>query len=128
MKPNLVEARYFATYYYASVIRDILHDPMANLHIREEFVCDDSWLGQIAPFRRRSAFHEFIWFAIDRIVSDEVAAVKLDTAQDQFANLQDLPEAMDDLRPAELPVNTALRYYDIEHESFEDWLISNGKT
>ena len=53
--------------------------------------------------------------------------IQLGIRQDTLNRLNSFPAAIDDLHPTSLPINDALKYYDIEHTSFTDWLRQRGK-
>ena len=124
----MFEGRFYDTYYFADVIRNVLHDQFAYLRHLEEFYDDNRHLTFVFPFPKYSAFHCFIEFIIDAIIDDEVNNVQLDIRQDQFSNYENIPAALADIQPASLPINEALNYYKIEHISFEDWLKERDKT
>lgn len=127
MQRPLSEIRFYQTYYFANAIRNILHNQFEYLRGLDDFYGDDRYLAFIAPFQKYSAFHCFIEFVVDEILSDEISEIDLGERQDTVRRFSSIPQALSDLRPSTLPVNEALSYYEIEHTSFEDWLKECNK-
>lgn len=128
MQRPLSEIRFYQTYYFANIIRNILHDQFAYLRSLNDFYGDDKYLAHVSPFPRYSALHCFIESVIDEILSDEISEIDLKQRQETIRRFSSIPAALEDVRPASLPVSQALNYYGIEHESFEDWLKEHDKT
>jgi hypothetical protein len=124
----LIELTYYETYYFSNAVKNVLEHQMHYLRNLNDFYGDGKYLGLTAPFRKFSAFHVFIQFVIDEIMSEEMLHdVKLDIRQDTLHHLKDVPSAFAfDPHPAKLPVNLALDRFGIEHQSFEDWLKEQG--
>ena len=127
MKRPIFEGHFYETYYFANIIRNILHDQFAYLRNLDEFYGDDRYLAYVKPFSKYSAFHCFIEFIVSNIISEEVSEVKLDTRQDTVNRFSNFPELLRDNNPSSLPINDALNYYNVEHTSFGDWLKERGK-
>jgi hypothetical protein len=128
MQRQLSEIRFYQTYYFANAIRNILHDQFSYLRTLDDFYGDDKYLVHVTPFPKYSALHCFIEFVIDDILSDEVNEIKLEKRQEILRRFSSIPVALEDIRPTSLPISEALNYYEIEHESFEDWLKEHNKT
>lgn len=128
MQRPLTEIRFYQTYYFANAIRNILHDQFGFLRTLDEFYGDDKYMAHVTPFPKYSALHCFIEFVIDYILSDEINEIKLEKRQETVRRYSSIPVALEDMRPTKLPINEAFDYYDIEHESFEDWLRERDKT
>jgi hypothetical protein len=127
MKRSFIEITFYETYYFANVVREILEDRSSYLRVLNEFYGDDQYLHYTSPFPKFSAFHSFIRFVIDDVISDDVNAVKLDVLQDDFANFQNTPDALHP-HPPKLPVNLAMDRLGIQHQTFDGWLQENGRT
>ena len=108
-------------------MKNVLEDRFAFLRSLHEFYGDDRSYALLAPFRKVSAFHQFIAFMIDSVLTDDPHNVKLDVRQDQVERYKNIPAALDP-HPAKLPLNLAFERFGIDHESFEEWLASEGKT
>lgn len=124
----LITARYFATYYYASVVRNVLYDQFSYLHSLEGFYGDDAYLEYVAPFRRRSAFHCFIQFVVDDCLIEEMGDFDLGHHQSLYSSFADMPDAVADLEPATLPLDEAFKAHGIREVTFLEWLTEHGIT
>lgn len=122
---NFIELTYYETYYFASVVKNVLEDQFAYLRLLDEFSGDRRYLSYTSPFPRFSVFHSFIQFLIDDVISEDVLNIKLDIRQDEADRFKSLPSALDP-HPSKLPVNLALDRFGINHESFDVWLSSRG--
>lgn len=123
----LIELTYYETYYFANAVKNVLEHQMRYLRNLDDFYGDDKYLGLTPAFGKFSAFHAFIEFLIDDIMSDDVNQVKLDIRQDDLVKFANIPSAfVFDTHPSKLPVNIALDRYGLEHQSFEDWLKEKG--
>jgi hypothetical protein len=127
VKRPLVELTYYETYYFSNIVKNVLEDRFAFLRSLHDFYGDDRHYALLEPFRKFSAFHQFIAFIIDSVLTDDPRDVKLDIRQDQVEQYKNIPAALDP-HPAMLPVNLAFERFGIAHESFERWLSSEGKT
>jgi hypothetical protein len=114
-KRRFIELTYYETYYFANVVKNVLEDQFAYLRPLDEFHGDRRYLSYTSPFPRYSAFHSFIHFIIDDVISEDVLNIKLDIRQDQAERFKSVPSALDP-HPSKLPVNLA----------FDAWLHSSG--
>lgn len=123
----LIELTYYETYSFANAVTNVLEHQFDYLQHLDGFFGDGNYLGLVAPFQKYSAFHMFIEFVIDGIMSDDVYEVKLDVRQDTLDQLKNIPGALESIEhPAKLPVNVGLERYGIEHQSFQEWLDERG--
>lgn len=127
MDRSFLQVSFYETYYFALCIRNILNDKFAYLRLLNDFYGDGSHLAYAAPFPRYSAFHSFLDFVISDLMTENTLDCKLDILQDTFDQLKRLPSALDDAKPEILPIEHALRHYEIQHISFAEWLAKNGK-
>jgi hypothetical protein len=127
MDRRLFEARFYETYYFASVVENLLLHQFDHLRDLEGFYCDDQYLAYSEPFPKYSALHSFIAFVVDGVFYDETTGLDLERRQKIADNYASIPEALEDLRPHILPIEEALQHYEIEEESFEEWLVDQGK-
>ena len=123
----LIELTFYETYYFANVIKNVLEDRFAFLRNLHEFYGDDRYLGFTSPFRKFSAFHEFIAFVIDEVLSEDVRATGLNVRQDRYEQQKKFKSLMDS-DPTKLPVNLAMERFQIKHPTFVEWLKEHGKT
>lgn len=125
----VIELTYYETYYFANAVKNVLEHQMHYLRNLDDFYGDMKYVGLVRPFHKYSAFHAFIEFVIDEIMSDEVLYDKLDIRQDTFDRLKEVPSAwVLDPHPAKLSVNLALDRYGIQHQGFQEWLQEHGTT
>jgi hypothetical protein len=125
---SLFQAHYFATYYYAGLIRNWLEDPLAVSTMTEGFWCDGQVVGFSPPFPRHSALHSFIEYVIRTMLFHSDDEMQLENRQKIYRNFIDMPEALNDLQPHALAINLEMAGHGVEHESFSEWLKDNGKT
>jgi hypothetical protein len=122
MKQHLFEGRFYETYYFSNVVRNVLHDQFSYLRNLDEFYGDDRYLAYVSPFSKWSAFHSFIAFLIDNLLHEEMDKIDLDNRRADLVRFAGIPSAIRDLKPTSLPINDALAYYRIEHTPFATWL------
>ncbi|CUS03332.2 HNH endonuclease [Candidatus Promineifilum breve] len=127
MERATFEGHFYETYYFANIVRNVLHDQISYLRLLDNFYGADPDFEFAQPFPKYSAFHKFIEFLVTEIINDEVFEIELDVRQDTFERYSHMPIAMNDLRPTSLPIEKALIYYNIEHTSFVDWLKNLNK-
>jgi len=140
MKRSLIELTFYETYYFADIVKDVLGHGSDPSDLKElfgidlgEFFEDERWLGCLSPFPRFSAFHSFIRFVIDIVITDIGDNLKLDLLQDALACFENSADTSEDEHeldphPSKLPVNLAMEHLGIKHDSFEDWLRQTGST
>ncbi len=128
MERPLFEAGYYETYYFANIVRNVIHDRFSYLRKLDDFYGDSKYLSFIHPFPRYSVFHSFIEFVIDDIIWEQIDDINIEKRQAIQRNFSSIPSAITDLKLALLPINLAFDYYKIEHNSFEKWLSEHGKT
>lgn len=126
MKPALLEARYYETYYVANVINNVLADPMPYVRNLDEFYGDLLYVRFLEPYQKFSAFHQFIEFIIESLIYEALDSVDLDRQKGEEKRFEVVPSMKGEFK--ELPINGALRHYMIEHKSFIQWLNDCGKT
>jgi len=127
MNRSFLKAGFYETYYFASCVRNILHDRFAYLRLLDEFYGDGAHLSFVTPFPRFSAFHCFLDFVIGSMLTEDTENCKLDVRQDQIDKFKKIPAALADMELDVLPIEHALRYYDIPHTPFSKWLAKTGK-
>ena len=124
----MLEARFYETYYFCNVIRNILYnqfDFIRNLH---EFYGDEAIFYLVDPFQKYSTFHRFIEFIVEDIYYEEASKVDFEKRIKIAENFENIPAALADLKPHKLPIELALDFHSIEHMSFEEYLSENDKS
>ncbi|QDV68014.1 HNH endonuclease [Rosistilla carotiformis] len=120
-----IEAKYFETYYFANVIRNILHDQSAYIRNLNDFYGDERYLNFLEPFPKHSAFHSFIEFIVESVFFEDLRNIDLAELRNEEKRFECMPETMRPNNHA-LPVNRALNYHAIDHRSFDEWLSDNS--
>jgi hypothetical protein len=122
MKPPVIDAKFYETYHFASIVNDILSNQMVYLDVVNAFCGEGQHLEYSAPFPQVSAFHRFLHVTIDDIIVDTTQNVDLDERKKDAASLRNIREALADLRPQILPIEAAFRHHGLKHQSFNAWL------
>jgi hypothetical protein len=125
MRSPEIEVRFYETYYFANVVRNILSDRFAFLRTLNDFYGDGRHVTHSRPFPRFSAFHGFLWFVIDDMIDETDIDL---IGRQEIARHSSGISAPFAPPTSELPVNLALNYYGIEHTSFESWLTERHKS
>lgn len=122
---SFIELTYYETYYFANIVKNVLEDPLNYLRSLDEFHGEQRYLAYTSPFPRFSAFHSFIHFVLDDVLSDDVSNIKLDIRQDAAERFKSNPQLLQP-HPSKLPVNLALEEFGIDHQGFDSWLAARG--
>lgn len=123
MQRPLLEVKFYETYHFANVIRNILSSRVDYLYSLDEFYGDDDCLRFARPFPRYSALHSFIEFFVHQLLTEEV--IGLAERQELVRRFASIPEALSP-HPSLLPLNEALNYHEIPHTPFLDWLAERA--
>lgn len=126
MRTALFEARYYETYYFANIIKNILSDPFPYIHKLDAFYGDDAYVSFIQPFPKFSVFHQFIAFIIHDSLYEVSTDVDLEDARNREKRYGRFAPDFYNFR--QLPINDALAHHQIEHESFEEYLGDKSKS
>ena len=127
MRP-ILQARFYETYYFANVARNILYDQFPYLRNLNDFYGDGLYLNYIKPFPKYSAFHCFIEFLIDNLLAEANEDVDLEKRKQQLEQFKNIPSALKEIQPTVLPIEHAFQFHGIDHTSFADWLREQEKT
>jgi hypothetical protein len=114
MKTKLFQMDYYDTYYFANIIHTVITNSFPYLRTLDSFFGDLNYKRFLANFPKHSALHQFIEFGIDQIIIESIDDVEVD--------------AVVNVERHELWISHALRYHQIEHIGFTDWLKSQGNT
>lgn len=123
----MIKARFYETYYFCNIIRNVLHDQLSYLRSLHDFYGDDTYLNLIDPFEKYSSFHRFIEFIVDDVFYENASSVELDNRKECIERFSNLPPALKDGKYEKLPIELALEFHDISHCTFEEYLSENGK-
>lgn len=124
----MLEARFYETYYFCNVVRNVLHDQFSYIRNLNDFYCDERIFYLVFPFQKYSVFHEFIEFIVEDIYYEEASNVGLEDRRELIEKFRDIPSAINDMKPKRLPIEKAFEFHDIECLSFESHLESFGKS
>lgn len=122
MRPAEVEIRFYDTYYFANVVKNVLADQMSYIRHLNDFYGDDRQFSFVKPFQRFSALHSFIEFIIDDLLC-ETGDINIDRIRAAWQSHMEGPVAS----PL-LPLNKALLHYSIPHTSFIEFLEETERT
>jgi hypothetical protein len=109
MKRNLIEIKYFETYYFANMIKNVLDKPFAYLRTLDEFFGENNELSFVEPFPKVSRLHDFIAWSIDTISYEDMGEI------DKLQN------------GGKLWIDIALNHYNIGNDNFQTHLSSIDK-
>jgi len=121
-----LEIRFYDTYYFANVVKNVLQDQLAFIRHLNDFYGDGKHIAFARPFPRFSALHSFLEFIIDDLLS-ETKDIDLPRRQIRAVQSSELSKAIIG-DPTLLPLNEALVRYGIDHTSFVEWLHEAGKS
>lgn len=101
------EFKFYQTYYFCNVINNVLRDQFPYVRNLNDFYGDGKLFYFLGKFEKESIFHEFINFVVSNIYDEHL---------DKF----DLHESI------ELPIERALKYYDISYTTFQEFYHDDG--
>jgi HNH endonuclease len=113
VKPKLITLQYYNTYYFANLIHNLLLNPECYLRSLDEFCGDLQFHKFLRKFPKFSSLHLFIEFALNAVIDEDVDDIAVDTAVN-------VPER------DPLWVNSALKFHNIEHPTFQEWSANVG--
>jgi HNH endonuclease len=128
MERPFLNARFYETYNFAFAVRNILHDQFSYIRYLHDFYGDDNYLAFTNPFPRYSALHCFLEFVIDAIVASNNEDVDLKARKQLIKKFKGTPSALEDMQPMVLPIEEAMAYHNLRHQSFAEWLSEQGKS
>ncbi|PWQ98750.1 HNH endonuclease [Leucothrix arctica] len=123
----MIQAKFYETYYFCNIIRNILHDQFSYLVNLNEFYGDGAYINLVGPFDRYSSLHQFIEFIVDDVFYENASSVDLDKRKNNLERLSSLPTALRGDEYRQLPIELALEFHNIKHESFEAYLVGKSK-
>lgn len=123
----MLEARFYETYYFCNIVRNILYDQFEFARNLNEFYGDDKVFYLIAPFTKYSTLHHFIEFVVESIYFEEASKIDLEYRVNLLERYKNIPAAIEDMKPHKLPIELAFNFHSIECLSFSDYLSSIDK-
>ena len=118
----MLEAKFYETYYFCNIIRNILHDPFPFLRNLEGFYGDQAIFYLLEPFKKYSTLHEFIEFIVVDIYYEATSEIHLESMKKSYTNLSTFNIDSKIIRSYKLPIELAFEFHKIEYESFETHL------
>jgi hypothetical protein len=117
MTRPLFQMEYFDTYHFCTVVHRLITNPFPYLRTLDEFWgdSDGEYSLFVRPFPKSSALHRFIGFVLDKLFYE---------AQNEIYRGDDdwLKNPNDDPKLRKFYVNAVLDTYDLQHQSFAEWL------
>ncbi len=120
------EARYFETYRIALMIERLIENPFPYLRQLEGFYIDGLRYSFLQPFPRESHFHQFIRYVVTDIIFEDLGDFDLEAARCAAQSYGKYLEGGAE-NALTSPLEYAFDYYDIEHQSFRDWITGQGR-
>jgi len=122
----MIDVKNYQTYYICNYVSNLLTDRFTFLRFLHEFY-EGSLPSLIRPFEKYSVLHQFIDFVVRDFFEEQCHEVDLEKRFALVEEHKDSPAAIRELDPYRLPVERALGYYGIEHQTFVEYLEENGK-
>jgi len=123
----MLEAKFYDTYYFCNIIKNILYYPDDYLRMLNEFHGDGRINYRLSTFSKYSLFHQFIEFIIHDVYYDQADESVLNKKKTIYESLLELPFALKHMRPHVLPIERALEHHNMKHRSFEESLKNKKK-
>lgn len=123
---TMIKAKFYQTYYCCNIINNVLNDQFEYIRNLHEFY-ENSLPYLVSPFKKESTLHEFISFIFRNLLDEENTESTIQDRLDIIEKFKDVPGMLLDFDPYHLPIERALKYHDIEHDSFIKYLHDKGK-
>lgn len=121
-----IQARFYETYELCAIVDGVLHDQAEHVVKLEGFHGDDQWTAWVSPYKKYSAFHQFIEFVVREVHAEQADAVDMAKRKNMFAAYASVPGAIEDMTPNRLPIEIAFDHHGIEYQSFSEHLKETG--
>ena len=118
----MLEAKFYETYYFCNIIRNILYNPFPFLRNLEEFHGDQAIFYLLEPFKKYSTLHDFIEFIVVDIYNEATSKIYLKSMKESYSNSFALNINSKIIRSHKLPIELAFEFHGIEYEDFETHL------
>lgn len=123
----MLEAKFYETYYFCNIIKNILYFPDDYLRKLNEFYGDETIYYRLGTFRKYSALHELIEFIIEDVYYEQANEKFLSEKKALLERFRELPILLRHMRPCTLPIERALEHHQMKHQSFEAFLGNQEK-
>lgn len=123
----MLEVKFYDTYYFCNIVKNILYHSEDYLGVLNEFHGDGRIYYRLSTFNKYSIFHEFIEFIVHDIYYDQSNEAVLERKKKMHENYQNIPLALQLLRPSTLPIELTLEHHNMQHQSFEEFLRKQNK-
>lgn len=123
-----IVARFYETYSICDVISGLLNNTLEHALLLEGFHCDEQCADWLAPYEKESVLHLFIGYVVQGIHSEQAEGLDIDGQREIYVNFKEVPFAIADLQPHKLPIEHAFEYHGIDHLTFLEFLMDEGKT
>ena len=121
-----IEARFYETYELCAIVDGILKDQSGHIVKLEGFHCDEQWAKWVGPYKRYSAFHQFIEFIVREVHGEQADAVDIAERKNLFVAYARIPGAIEGMKPNKLPIEIAFDHHSIRYQSFLVHLSETG--
>lgn len=125
MNRPTIDARFYETYQFVFAIKNILEDQFSYLRSLDGFYGDYKYLHFVKPFQPFSAFHEFLEFILDELITDTSEKFDIDNWAHLAEQFESISSKNVNLKAPLLPIELALHHHGYQFESFGDWLKVN---
>lgn len=123
----MLEVKFYETYYFCNVVHNVLQDQESYLRHLNDFYGDGNVFYLLQPFNKYSTFHRFIEFIVDDISWENTSKVDLSKRKERIAGSVNFPELAAYAKWDVLPIEHALHFHGIDHDSYLDFLNQRNK-
>ncbi|HCG7131734.1 TPA: HNH endonuclease [Vibrio parahaemolyticus] len=122
----MLEAKFYETYYFCNVVHNVLQDQENFLRNLNDFYGDGRFFFLLQPFSKYSTFHRFIEFIVDDLSWENTSNVDLGKRQERIRETASFPYLSEYAKWDVLPIEQALEFHGLTHESFITFLTRRG--
>ncbi len=115
----MLEAKFYETYYFCNIIRNVLYDRFSFLIKLDGFYGDQAIFYLLEPFQKYSTLHKFIEFVVVDIYYETTSDVDIESMKKTYYDFSGFSIALEGIEPTKLPIELAFEFHEIEYESFE---------
>lgn len=123
----MLEVKFYETYYFCNIVNNVLQDQESYLRRLNDFYGDGKVFYLLQPFRKYSTFHRFIEFVVDDLIWENTSKIDLEKRKERIASCANFPELAEYAKWDVLPVEHALKFHSLDHESFLSFLRTKNK-
>lgn len=125
-RKKIIELKYYETYYYANMIDNILDDTVYFAPLLEGFYCDKAFHAFFSPFPKYSVLHQLIGHIVYGEMHERYHEYRPAKQREEMGKIP-LPSSLEESYKR-TPLEEAFIHYELEHESFTDYLKDVGKS